>query len=355
MPLTIEPDPKSGIYQIRGTVTVWRSGEPHSVEVRRSARTRDKNEADGIRIGIERKIREQNGSGREPAISFSEAARLYELKGGEARFLAKPVAHLGRLRIDDIGQAEIDDAALRAYPTAATATRRRQFYAPVLAVLRSNGQNPFVKRPEDSAKRTYFFLPKQANAMVETVMRGRWPNPWTPALVTFQFGQGVRVSEALAIDGRNDVSLDHRYAILRDPKNGLQRTVTLIPRVVAALSAIPNIGSPGPLFLRYDGRPYAQRENSGNPLRFWGAACKRLEMDERLFTPHTARHSWATWFHAQTHDVVRLKDEGGWQSNEWQRYVKLGTPELGQDAWKLGWRFKNEPGRDSADFLRERG
>jgi len=355
MPLTLEPDKKSGIYQIRGTVTVWTGGQPRSIEVRRSTRTRNRKEADAIRRQIEGEVSERSITGREPAITFEEAARLYQRKGGEARFLAKPLAHLGDHRIDEIGQPEIDDAALKAYPAAKPATVRRQFYAPTLAVLRANGQNPFVKRPDDSAKRTYFFLPAKADALIEAVVGGRWPNPWSPALVTFLFGQGARISEALAIDGRDDVSLEHRYVILRDPKNGLQRTVNLIPRVVAALSAIPNIGQPGPLFLRYDGRPYASRANSGNPLRFWGAACGRIGLDEHLYTPHTARHSWATWFHAQTHDVVRLKDEGGWQSNEWQRYVKLGTPELGADAWKRGWRFVNETGTDSADFLRKRG
>lgn len=68
-------------------------------------------------------------------------------------------------------------------------------------------------------------------------------------------------------------------------------------------------------------------------------AVKAVGLDPEKYTPHVCRHTWATWFNAQTRDVLRLKDEGGWKSNEWQRYTKLGTPQLGEDARKRGWNF----------------
>lgn len=117
-------------------------------------------------------------------------------------------------------------------------------------------------------------------------------------------GKNGRNGETMMVDGRDDVSLEHRYAILRDTKNGKERMVNLCPRVVAALSTLPNLGSKGPLFLRYDGRPYIKKKDRGYKLSFW--------------------------FYSQTKDVVRLKAEGGWESDEWERYVKLANPSIGR-------------------------
>ena len=359
MPLKCTRNESTGIYYVHGSVVVWRGGQPHNVEVRRSTRSRDAKQAESIKRQIEAEVAEQNHTGREPSISFEQAAELYRMKGGEGRFLDKPIAQLGRIAIDKIGQKEIDAAAVRAYPAAKSATVRRQFFVPVLAVLAMQGLKPVVRRPKDSDRRTYFFRPEQADAFIASIVAGRYRNPWTPALVTFLFGQGVRVSEALALDGYGDVSLEGRFAVIRDPKNGDQRTVTLIPRVVAALSQIPNIGQRGPLFLRYDGRPYQGTNlEHGKMLRFWPKHVTAIGMDATQHTPHTARHSWATWFYAQTRDVVRLKEEGGWNSEEWQRYVKLAQPGLGKAASKRGWRFRfdeNEERSDLARFLRESG
>lgn len=360
MPLKLKRDDKTGIYYVTGTLTVWRAGRSSSAEIRRSTKSRDKAVAEAILHQIEVKARRTSTEGREPAITFEEAAARYRMKGGEERFLPKPIAQLGHMEIDAIGQQEIDTAALKAYPTALPATVRRQFYAPVLAVLSSNGQRPNVKRPADGSKRTVFFKPEQATKLIDAVSAGRYKNPWSPALVTFLFGQGVRVSEAMAIDAKHDLSLEHRYVILRDTKNGEQRTITLIPKVIAALSVLTNRDEPGPLFRRYDGLAYANHleDRRGNPLKFWPTACKLAGVDPAKFTPHTARHSWATWFYAQTRDVVRLREEGGWKSDEWQRYVKLATPDLGADALRRGWDFRqgeNGPGTDIAETLRAVG
>lgn len=357
MPLDLELH-ENGFWYVKGSVTVWRNGRAISKQIRKSTKSRDKRQADAIKRQIEGAVAEQNITGREPALTFNQAADRYVMNGGEARFLARPREAFGRLRIDEINQEMLDDAGVKAYEN--TATRRRQFHGPVIAVLHGNGIKTQFKRPNDSAKRTFFLRPDQAVAAINRVVDSRTPNPWTPAFVTFLFGQGSRISETLAIDGRNDISLPDRYAILRDTKNGKERMVTLCPRTIAALSAIPNLGRPGPLFLRYDGRPYKPRTeedyNRGRHLSFWSRAIEEIHLDPSLYTPHTARHSWATWFYSQTKDVVRLKAEGGWESDEWTRYVKLAVPSMGNDARKLGFDFRqNGPETEFANFLQDRG
>lgn len=356
MPLKLEQH-DNGFWYVRGTVSVWKDGQPHSVSVNKSTKTRSEAEAGGILRQIQNEVAERNVSGREPSITFSAAAARYLKHGGEKRFLAKPLAHLGTYRIDQIDQMRLDDAAFKAYPSAASATRRRQFYAPVIAVLRANGVAIQFKRAPDGQKRTIFMRPEEAERILKLMMTDpRYPNPWSPALATFLFGQGSRVGETLAIDGKRDISLPDRYAILRDTKNGRERMVNLCPRVIAALTTVPNLGQSGPLFLRYDGRPYEPRQSRGYKLAFWDAAVTKAGYDAKAYTPHTIRHSWATWFYSQTKDVVRLKAEGGWESSEWERYVKLAAPSIGKAAQKLGFDFReNEAGSNFADFSQNRG
>lgn len=353
MPLKLEQH-ENGFWYVTGTVTIWRGGQPHSKPVRKSTKTRDRNQADAIRRQIENAEAEQNITGRKPALTFRQGAARYVTNGGEERFLAKPLAHLGAYRMDEMTQELIDDAGVKCYLN--PATRRRQFHAPVIAVLRANGLRPAIERPRGGARRTLFMTPDQAVAVIEKIKDTRYPNPWSPALATFLFGQGSRVGETMAIDGKRDISLDDRYAILRDTKNGHERRVHLVPRVLAALSTIPNIGKPGPLFLRYDGRPYEDHEGRGYKLSFWARAVEECGLDAD-YTPHIARHSWATWFYSFTRDVVGLKAEGGWESGEWERYVKLAVPTLGRRAAELGFlrSDENEARPNFAGFLQTHG
>ena len=345
----------NGFWYVSGTVTVWRGGRSVSQEIRpRSTKTRDRNQADAIRRQIEGSVAEQNITGREPALTFNAAADRYVKNGGQADHLKKPRLAFGNLRIDEISQEMLDDAGVAAYPN--SATRRRQFHGPVIAVLHANGLKIQFNRPEDSPKRTFFMRPDQAVAVIDRIIDTRYPNPWTPALATFLFGQGSRIGETLSIDSKTDISLPDRYVILRNTKNGLERMLNLTPRVIAALTTIPNLGQPGPLFLRYDGRPYtkkSEKDRSGHKLKWWDRAVTEIGLDPANYPAHTARHSWATWFYSQTKDVVRLKSEGGWESEEWTRYVKLANPKIGLDAKKLGFNFdQNAEGTEFADFLR---
>ncbi len=334
MPLEIKRH-ANGYFYVLGTVTVWRDGQSHSIDVRKSTKTKDERQAEGIRRQIENQVAEQNITGKEPALTFRQAVTVYLRKGGSDRFLDKPKAYFGNTPIDQITQNMIDDKGLEEY--ANPATRRRQFHTPIIAVLRANGLRPAIDRPKGGNERTFFLTPDQAVECIGHIQASRYPNPWTPALFTFLFGQGSRVGETVAIDGKTDISLEHKYAILRDTKNGREKMVTLCPRVIAALTTLPNLGQRGPLFLRYDGRPYEARDERGYKFTAWNRAIKEMGLSAADYTPHITRHSWATWFYSRTLDVMRLRKEGGWESGQWQRYVKLASPSLGKRAAALGF------------------
>lgn len=333
--LTPKKRPKSPYWILRGTI------EGQRIEVSRKWTTA----ADARRAipAILAEIGHHANTTAQSQFTVSQALALYVEINPNARFLDPIERYFGEMAVADVTNAVMRSASNALYPGASPATIRRQLYTPLKAAINAAASEdmcamPRLKAPKGGAQRTDFFTPAQLDAVI-TALAGE-PNGYLAPLVTFLVGQGARMGEALTLDG-TDVHLDMKMAILRNTKNGEERRITLVPRVVAALSVLPTLGVPGALFRRLDGFPFRSGQDNGgqiaNPFKRAVVACG---LDPTRFTPHVCRHSWATWFYAQTRDVLRLKDEGGWKSGEWQRYTKMGTPDLGEAAAKSGWNFQ---------------
>lgn len=329
--LTLTKRPKSPFWIARGTV--------NGVRVERSTGETSKPEA---RKKLEAIFREVQAT-PEPSdwrdVTFARAMTAYIDNGHDVRFLGKLLEHFQETRLGDIDNAMMSRAANSLYSGRAPSTVRRQLYVPVSAIINLMKDDK-LRAPKGGGARTMFVMPALAESIIHAATAQ--PSPWLPALITFLFGQGSRAGETFAIDGRDDIDLAGRWAMLRDPKNGHERRVTLQPRVVASLALLPNIGEPGPLFRRFDGKAFKEKIGRGGQIRT--AFARSVENgggDPAIITPHVCRHSWATWFYSQTKDPLRLKEEGGWLSNEYQRYVKLGTPEIGAEAFAKGWNFNS--------------
>jgi integrase len=78
------------------------------------------------------------------------------------------------------------------------------------------------------------------------------------------------------------------------------------------------------VFSRPDGQPYAPKDGEGGQIkRAWAGAIRRAGLNPD-FTPHTCRHTWASWHYALHRDLLKLKIEGGWSSVELvERYAHL--------------------------------
>lgn len=330
--LTPKKRPKSPFWVLRGTI----NGKRVEISRKWTTAAEARRAIPGI---IAEHTADQIGEG---GLTFCQAMKLYKEVKPKARFLEPLERYFADTLVSDINNALMRKAANSLYPEASPATIRRQLFTPVKAILNNAAEEdlcavPKLKAPKGGNKRTDFFTPEQADALI-TALAGE-ENGYLAPMATLLFGQGCRMGEALTLDG-TDVHLDHKMAILRDTKNGEERRVTLIPRVIAALSTLPTIGVAGPLFRRLDGYPFRSgQDNGGQIKRPFVRAVNAIGLDSARFTPHVCRHSWATWFYAQTRDVLRLQNEGGWKSGEWQRYTKIGTPELGEAAWKRGWKF----------------
>jgi len=332
--------PGSPFWVARGTI--------NRVRIERSTGCRKKDDA--RRVADDFAAEEtRNAAGATGPLRFDQAVAIYLTERPAARYIAPLLRHFKTTAVSEINNAAMRKAANALYPEAAPATIRRQLYTPMKAILNLCAYDdlcavPKLKAPSGGKSRTDFLMPDKAALILQhlSTLQGRQE----AVMVTLLLGQGVRVGEAVTLVWE-DVSLEARFAILRDTKNGEERRITLIDRVVAALSTIKPAAAFGPVFRRSDGQPFRPSDPAGaggGQIRYhFAQAVEKAGLDPHRFTPHICRHTWATWFYAQTLDQIRLKDEGGWKSTQWLRYTKLGTANLAEMTRNEGWTFDTKP------------
>ena len=165
--------------------------------------------------------------------------------------------------------------------------------------LRGPRVTPGVPRP---------IAPQEVLALAGLVADGA-SRPWVGArdwaILLLLYGAGLRISEALAIDG-GAVPLGPTLTVTG--KRGKQRVVPILPQVAAAVAAYadaspwpPTAGAP--LFRGVRGGPL----EPGSVRAAVRAARATLGLDEKV-TPHALRHSFATHLLAGGADLRALQE-----------------------------------------------
>jgi integrase len=338
MPLSLTRRKGSGVWQIVGTVAGQR--------VRQSAGTADRRLADEIRSEIESKLVHGKIFGAKAVITWEQACSSYldvnPPSVGTAALLARLTAHIGPGRkLRDIDQSAVDRACIAlCRPEAAPGTKLRNVITPLRAVLTHSARRgwcdlPAIETPKGASgvKRTRWLTPDEFTRLRDAAA------PHLRPLIVFMVCTGARVgSEALELRW-SDVDLEHARALLRDTKNGRDRLVDLPPAAIAALSAMPGReGNPqAVVFPRHDGIAYAEREGAGGQVKTAWATARRGAALGSDVTPHTLRHTWATWHYALHRDLLRLKADGDWSSVSLvERYAKL-APETMAPGIRAAW------------------
>lgn len=328
--LTLTRRPKSPYWIARGTI--------NGVRFERSTGETSKPEARKKLAAIVDELNAAPAALDWRDMTFSRAMTAYLDNDRDARFLDRLLEHFQDTPLGAIDNAAMSRAANALYPGRAPATIRRQLYVPVTAII-NFVKDDKLRAPKGGGQRTIFMTPEEVERLIRVAVSQ--PSIYLAPMVTFLVGTGARVGEAIGLNGR-DVNLSAQYAILRNTKNGHERTVTLMPRVVAALSRLPTVGEKGKVFRRYDGKDFKARTRRGghirNPFAF---AVEHAGLPEAI-TPHVCRHTWATWHYAVNRDPLALKREGGWLSNEYQRYVKAAPGGLAEAINRHGWDFAGE-------------
>ena len=266
--------------------------------------------------------------------------------GGERRFLVLLLKHFGNTPLREIGQAEIDAAAETLYPSATPATRNRQVYSPISAVLKHAGLEHKLRRPKGSRGRvvTQWLWPEQAFAIFDAASR---LDPEFEILLRFLCYSGCRLGEALQMTC-NELRLSESFAYVRTSKNGEPRPVFLPAHLVAALANHPRGLD------RADSRVFRFHQGGGlrNLLRAATAMASGLPKPKRQkrsgqpikkahnldwVTFHSFCHTYATWMRRYAgRDVKGLVGTGRWKSEQSaSRYAHVVPSEDARAAAQL--------------------
>jgi integrase len=299
MPLTlVEPrEGRSAFFRVRGTYL--------GLYVDRSTETSDRKKARRFLKALAEQIERGQLAGPEE-LTFTAALVSYRKSGGEGRFLKPILDYFGpRMPARDLTQAVLDEAAHALYPKATPATRNRQFYTPVSAVLKHAGIERSIRRPKgaDGTRRVRFLMEGEAARLLAGA-----------SSVDREFGifcawllyTGLRLSEGLRVSCRA-VDLSAGFAHVEVTKNGAPRPVHLPPVLVAELATHPR-------GLGRDGRVFRFSKNSSLYAMLEDAkAAAGADLD--WFTFHYFRHTWGAWLrmHAGL-DTTGLVATGAWKS-----------------------------------------
>jgi integrase len=317
MPLKLFPPrpPKNASWTIRGT--------HFGVRINRSSGARKESLANKVRRKLERDIESGVLTGK-TETGFAAAAAAYMKAGGDNRFMRPLILHFGDTPLDRIDQVSIDNAAAEIYPDASAATRNRQVYTPMVAVLRRAGTQTRFKRPLNwkSPKGVSWLQPPQAFAVFTAADD-----------IDAEFGlflrllcyTGMRLSEALSVTlDQVDLSdTDDAKIYLPRTKNSDARNVRLPPHLVVALANHPR-------GLDREGR--LMRFHVSGRLRTWLSTAMEkagVSFPRRQRGFHLFRHTWATWMRRYGGlDTSGLLETGAWRDrSSAARYEHLDTTE----------------------------
>jgi integrase len=231
--------------------------------------------------------------------------------------------HFGDTPLSQIDQAAIDGAAVAVYPSAGPATRNRQIYTPISAVLRHTGHRLDLRRPRGSAgnRATAWLWPEQVEAIVAEAER--LDRSFAALLIVLCY-TGLRLSEALGLTW-NDVRLQDGYAYIPTTKSDDPRAVFLPPVAVAALGNLPRGVRPFVFGFRKSGHLYS--------LLRVAAFRASVELPERSAF-HIFRHTYATWMRRYAGaDSQSLIATGAWKDRKSvERYAHTVVTEESQRA-----------------------
>jgi integrase len=308
VPVKLVKRPKSPYWIVRGTL--------RGIRVEESTGTTNKRAAEEVKAKREAEILRESIFGKVAITTFAQAVLSFLEEGGRRRFLKPILDHFAMMPLTLIGQEAVDKAALKLYPKASNATRNRQVYTPVSAILQHAARKgwcprPIFSRPKTSKVAIRWLKPDEAERLISAC------SPHLRPLAIFLFYTGARAGEALWLDWSN-VDLKRRHVVFVKTKNGDPRGVPLHSRVVSALEALHS--RDGPVFRAPNGAPYARPApdddsdtSAGSRIKTaFAGACRRAAIHD--FTPHGCRHTWATWHYRENRDLTALQRLGGWKT-----------------------------------------
>lgn len=297
----------------------WISGTVHGQTIRESSGTQQKEVAEAIRAKREAGLVSDHVFGPKATRTFAQAVDSYWKAGGDNRFTGAQyedgtrdglLGHFYDTPLKDIHQNDLDEAAVKLYPTAQPETRNRQCYTPFIAVWNHAVKNGWADVRQWSRPRK----PKGTNVVRIAKRRaGTFPveydhaaafvaamSPAPAMIMTALFFTGMRPIELFALEA-GDVNVKGRWITLLKTKTGEPRGVPmhefLVP-LFASLLKRNSLAEDGRLFRTPRGEPYGEivtdedGKGGGGLKSAINGARRRSGIKD--VAPYTGRHSVST-------------------------------------------------------------
>lgn len=257
-----------------------------------------------LRSAVQVYERLAEGRELEQPRSFSwvadEYLRAVDASTNEARYVKKLKAHFGDKDIGAIRQADIAEAANKLYPGCRNETKNRQAYTPAASVLHWAAENEwcgYIRVRKLKERQPERRRPK-AGAVDKLLANTTGKKH---ALLIVLVCQGWRITETLGLRPEH-VDLHGRSLLLYVPKVGKWKAIAMHPDTFEVLA---NLDMKGETVF-----PWKDRHEVYKWLR---PLCKKLGIK---FTPHMARHDFASMLREQGATPRDLVDVGTWTSEK---------------------------------------
>lgn len=292
----IPPGKRKGnpCYLVRGSV----NGTVYEY----STGTTDKAEAKAFldRLTVEVLTEQEQASA---PVSFADAADRYmnfrDPTRKDRSYIEALKRAIGDRIVTEITPDDVIEAARILYPQAISATLNRQVVTPASAILHYAAESGLcqyrrIKRFKEPRSKPRAVEPSVMEALVAHT------DGMKRALIVTLFCQGLRIMDTLRWEWSR-VDLRAKTVAIHVRKTDEWVTVHLHDDVVKELRAVPAKKRAGHVF------PW--RSTSG-VYKWLRPLCKTLKV---RFTPHQARHSFATWRLNKGISVPDLMEAGNWR------------------------------------------
>lgn len=213
----------------------------------------------------------------------------------DRRYLDTLKRWAGRTLLSDIGQGDFDRAAQALYPNRSAETWNRQVYTPLQSVLGHAGVTIRLRRPKQRKPRNRAVTRHTAELLIANA-----EDPDLEALLTVLFYTGCRIGEAIALTWAR-VDMPGRRLCFDVAKADKDSWRPMHEKVFVALANLP------------ERRRVFRWSTSSGPRKPLKALCQKFGI---RFTPHMARHSFATWLADQGVSLKDVMEAGGWEDHK---------------------------------------
>ncbi len=295
------------LYSRKDSPNWWIRGTVRGISVYETTGTAERDAAEIILTIRAKEVLDESIFGKKLSVTFDSAAESYLLSGGSHRFLKPLRQRFGPTPLRSIRQNDLDAAAIKLFPDAASETRNRQCYTPFIAVWNHAVGNEWAdvrqwRRPRKAKGTTRRRLVKRCGSQpIDYERAARFIAEMSPApamVMTALFYTGMRPIELFTLE-RGDVDLKARWLLIRSSKTGEPRGVPMHEFIAPLFHALLQRKDGNQhVFRTFRGEAYTIMAESGGQLSngIVGArrrlAARGVDIDN--ISPYTARHSVST-------------------------------------------------------------